>query len=125
MEELIKEFSYNLWLMIYHSPSILLINLIWLSIFGFIVYLILKYSKEKPIKTKLINITASFCVLYVFVDLGSDFYCEYFSCTENNPCQREFTERYYNKYGSLEGFSKRATQVRYVEEHGTLDGFKF
>lgn len=38
------------------------------------------------------------------LDLGGDIYCKYFDCPLDEQCKREAMERYYNKYGSLEGF---------------------
>jgi len=71
------------------------------------------------------NIVFTILALYVFVDVGVQVLEHYGMTTRDETCRNEFRERYYKKYGSLEGSGKRAAQSRYVEEHGTLDGFSF
>jgi len=63
--------------------------------------------------------------LYVFVDVGIQVLDHYGMTTRDETCRNESQARYYDKYGSLEGYSKRVAQSRYVEEHGTLEGFSF
>ena len=63
------------------------------------------------------------CAFYVFIDIGIMTLEHYETGTRDETCRNIVMEIYYNKYGSLEGFPKRAAQSRYVEDHGTLEGF--
>ncbi len=76
-------------------------------------------------KEKIKNIVLVVLAFYVFVDAGIQVLDHYGMTTRDETCRNEAQERYNKKYGSLEGFAKRAAQSRYVEEHGTLEDFRF
>lgn len=71
------------------------------------------------------NIVFVALALYVFVDISVMLLKHYGLTTRDETCRNQVIEKYYEKHGSLEHFSKRSAMSNYVLMHGTLEGFPF